>query len=891
MSTLKKVLALTIVFAFAFAMMAGAVTTFTDNSNITNQDQVNLVNALGIMVGYPDGSFGPTKTITRAEAAKMMYVLKTGKDQGSGSYVNAANAFTDVPSSYWAAGYINYCYLNGIIAGIGNNKFDPEGSLTGVQLAKMLLTVIGYNATRANLVGSQWMISTMSLAFDNALFDNYTLDVSASATRQQAAVLFYNAIMAPTVIYNADQGEYSNLTTGLSVNGSTVSTGTTYNPTVGEKYFALEVETGVLYEAGGISLQGGKAAEVANGTFCLDISDPAPAHASGFGMGAAGTVKTFEDNDYSTAAAQAYLGQTVKMVYDTKNDKVYSIVPAKKDIVFSTTAGAISNNHSVNGNSSTDQFKINGKLYQKDSTCLVAFDTGNADGTIDTAYLDKLYTSGVNSMDNVKLVDFNGDGYIDVVYGTESSFGYVSSMDSKSIDFGNSAIDLLDNAGNQQVFATGVTEGSYVTWYKDAATDDYYVKPCTVVTGTVDGIRGTDIRVNGTYYSQGKFSSSQEDAIGGTTAPVSLPKINDNVTIYTDGKYWLGYTVGSSIASGDYAYVVAAQPKSADGFTSAKVQVRIPGEDKVQTYVLNENSTYGPSNATMTMTSISQFVGQYFGYSIKSDGSILLSQGFSNWQQTAQAVTFDSDSNIFTINGSSYLLASDAVIFYNNNGTMSVLGPSDFDTAITSGATITFNYTTSGSFKYINAGILTTTSAINQGGANSDIHYAYTTSTCTTSKDSDGNLIVEYSVWVNGAVTTLKQIDPDSPTTGVGSRQFISYKLGSDGNIKPSYKVQVSSGITGARYGAIAGYNSSTGMITVDINKAGDQAIYKITSDTVVTYVNNLNAAGATGSSFPRISATDLSKGFGNCFIVVNADHPTQLDFIAIDTSDYFPLS
>ena len=495
MSTLKKVLALTVVFAFAFTMMAGAATNFTDNSSITNTDQVNLVNALGIMVGYPDGSFGAAKTITRAEAAKMMYVLKTGKDQGSGNYVSAANPFTDVPSNYWARGYINYCYLNGIIAGVGDNKFDPEGSLTGAQLAKMLLIVLGYSPTKVNLTGAQWVINTMSLAFDNALFDDYTLDVSAPATRQQAAVLFYNTIMAPTVLYNADQGEYSNLTTGLTVSGSTVSTGTTYNPTVGEKYFALEVETGVLFEAGGITLEGGVADTCSDGTFLLDVSDPAPSSVADFG---AGTVKTFEDDDYSTAAAQAYLGQTVKVVYDTKNDKMYSIVPAKKNVVINTTAGAVSSNGSGSIGKTEYQFKISGKLYSKDAD-FIAFDIGNdsdpsdlrggtnfkTDGsTPGVTTFAGLNHDGVNSMDAIKVVDFDGDGDIDIIYGTESTFGYVSFLDSKSIDFGIGSVDLLDNAGDKQVFATGVTEGSYVTWYRDVTTGNYYVKPCTVVTGT-----------------------------------------------------------------------------------------------------------------------------------------------------------------------------------------------------------------------------------------------------------------------------------------------------------------------------------------------------------------------------------------------------------------------
>ena len=437
----------------------------------------------------------------------------------------------------------------------------------------------------------------------------------------------------------------------------------------------------------------------------------------------------------------------------------------------------------------------------------------------------------------------------------------------------------------------------------------------------VDGIRSTDIRVNGTYYGQCKFSEGIEDAEGGITAPVPLPDVNDSVTVYTDGKYWLGFTVGSSTAAGDYCYVVDADPKTGS-FNDAQVEVWIPGEDDTQVYDVDDGSTYYLDSTHKTQTlpldsGISAFKGDYFAYSIKSDGSIELNQNFDHYIQGA-TVSYDEDSDVFTVGGTSYLLASDAVIFYKNttSGKVSVLGPSDFDASFSS-YDITFNYTTSGSFKYIQSGIISDASPVAQGGANSDIKYAYTTGTSTVSKNSDDNTVVEYALWTNGAAATLKQIDPDYTVT-CGSRAFISYKLGSDGNIKPSYKVLVGaatksgstiSGIGGyldvngtpldltddvpaSRYGAIAGYSSSTGMITIDLNKSATpvQSVYKITSDTVVMYVNNLNAAGATGSSYPRVSATDVADGIGNCFFVVDSDHPTQLAFLAIDTSGTFVL-
>ena len=46
----------------------------------------------------------------------------------------------------WSAGYIGYCVQQGILAGTGNGNFDPEGELTGLAFAKMMLVALGYDA-------------------------------------------------------------------------------------------------------------------------------------------------------------------------------------------------------------------------------------------------------------------------------------------------------------------------------------------------------------------------------------------------------------------------------------------------------------------------------------------------------------------------------------------------------------------------------------------------------------------------------------------------------------------------------------------------------------------------------------------------------------------------
>ena len=76
MRTLKKVLALTVVLATLLSISAFAA--FSDEESIDENfvEAVNLLGALNVMTGDTEGTFRPTSTISRAEAAKVLYLLR-----------------------------------------------------------------------------------------------------------------------------------------------------------------------------------------------------------------------------------------------------------------------------------------------------------------------------------------------------------------------------------------------------------------------------------------------------------------------------------------------------------------------------------------------------------------------------------------------------------------------------------------------------------------------------------------------------------------------------------------------------------------------------------------------------------------------------------------------
>jgi uncharacterized protein YkwD len=97
-------------------------------------DYVEEAAALGIILGYPDGTFHPDASITRAQAALML--VRAGGDDLATPVPGALFPFTDVPQYAREAVAIAYC--NQLIAGTTSVVFDPYGSATRGQVATMI---------------------------------------------------------------------------------------------------------------------------------------------------------------------------------------------------------------------------------------------------------------------------------------------------------------------------------------------------------------------------------------------------------------------------------------------------------------------------------------------------------------------------------------------------------------------------------------------------------------------------------------------------------------------------------------------------------------------------------------------------------------------------------
>ena len=244
MRNLKKILALALVFAMAFTFVASAAD-FTDAASIgaSYVDDVNMLVELGVIGGYPDGSFGPQKNITRAEFAKMAYTLKYGSDANGELFAAQKSAFTDVEGNAnvaWAKGYINYCANQKIVSGVGNNKFNPQGNITVAEATKMILVILGCDPAKEGFTGANWASNVVAKAIDLGVFDGWSGDPTALATRELVAKLMKNAVFSPVYTYSAITGVGSQLLLIPDDNGNI------YNATLGEMTMGLKTETGIV---------------------------------------------------------------------------------------------------------------------------------------------------------------------------------------------------------------------------------------------------------------------------------------------------------------------------------------------------------------------------------------------------------------------------------------------------------------------------------------------------------------------------------------------------------------------------------------------------------------------------------------------------------------------
>ena len=141
--------------------------------------------------GYPDGTFKPANSITRAEVVKVLvnaYGIKLSSSN--------ENMFSDVPDGAWYKDYVYAGTTNGFIKGYEDKTFRPNENVSYVELVAMLCRLEKINV-RDSKEGENWYTPYWNTADEAGFFTNYAsndLLPNNKARRDSVVLLVYNAI-------------------------------------------------------------------------------------------------------------------------------------------------------------------------------------------------------------------------------------------------------------------------------------------------------------------------------------------------------------------------------------------------------------------------------------------------------------------------------------------------------------------------------------------------------------------------------------------------------------------------------------------------------------------------------------------------------------------------
>ena len=580
---MKKLLALVLALVMSMSLVTISNAAFKDADKIDHTEAVEVMNALGVINGMPDGSFAPAGNVTRAEMAKMISIIMLG-DIDADAFKGTTTDLKDI-NTHWAEGFIKYCYSQGVIAGNGDGTFAPNANVTAVEAAKMLLVAIGYNATVQGYVGADWTINIIRDAQLSKFFDDLSVTSGKVLTRDEAAQMIYNAVNAKTIeksssvdrltgkitdIYNADGDPLLKKTFGAktwvgSFDGN-------YNTGDTAKKGQIQV-TGKLDTA----TSGSTAADFASDFDIANIGEEVKVI---FKDGKAGTANQPDEKD---TIYGVYLTGATSVVKATANDI--------KDASSYTTAGKIK----VNGT----EYKVAAAANTSDAVVVKNFGASTvAAASADEAGMKAAFSAlSAQKGDTVKFI-LNSDGKVCKAYVTETTLSYISSVNSEKVTVnGIGAIKKADN-----VIYADAAKNDIVTVTAMYPTGDnrvYVVEKADVVSGEVKGFKNVDatktesITLDGTTYKVYNKAAMPSTLANKDNVKTVMANslIGEKFDLYLVNGY-VAAAVQTSESASNYSLVLSTNGGT-KGSTFSPLKLQVLAADGSKTIITVDKDTTG----------------------------------------------------------------------------------------------------------------------------------------------------------------------------------------------------------------------------------------------------------------------------------------------------------
>lgn len=143
-------------------------------------------------------TFAPTGTLSRAEAAQLLYELMT--EQAHKQYDRSDNDFSDVPAGQWYTVAVSTLANVGAITGCGDGTFQPRKSISRAEFVTILTGIYGEDTTKGmpfSDVDRSWYYDAVATAYANGWVSGYTdgtFRPNQTITRAEAVVILNSVL-------------------------------------------------------------------------------------------------------------------------------------------------------------------------------------------------------------------------------------------------------------------------------------------------------------------------------------------------------------------------------------------------------------------------------------------------------------------------------------------------------------------------------------------------------------------------------------------------------------------------------------------------------------------------------------------------------------------------
>ena len=513
MRNLKRALSLAMASVMLLGMMVvGTGASYKDVASDKNVEAIEVLQAIGVMVGDDKGNFNPDQNVTRNEMAVVMANLM---DYRVASY-KGTSPFTDVPE--WAEPYVAACYTNGITSGMSATTYGGDQTVTTAQAALMLMKALGYFQYQSDFDGD-WQLATVKQANLIDLFVNVDSGVREAMTRNDVAQLVLNTLESGMV--QADDDTIKVDTGDVTVEAGKV----TYEYIASKDKYATAISSVTGYGNTSTSTVG-SIVELGEKLYMGDLKKTEDTKDN---FGAPSNKWVYKNNEIGTYAEDAtYVFEGV-----TKSNAVY-------DAVGKTAVSDYYWDFNLNGNvglitsGSTKNIFTQADVKDNNTKDL----TGTGRGTVTYIYVDD---------DAVTVDGKKYDGTVTVCV--------VDTYAAEILQVKDNTITLDDADESDLTYdIEGYDEEDVVLYTKSYDGTNWTVESVLGLAQLVEGeatkVKEKDsVTVDGTTYKYSKTFN--------TSDYVAIESVDETVAFYLDQQGNI-VKIADASESGDYAYVISA---------------------------------------------------------------------------------------------------------------------------------------------------------------------------------------------------------------------------------------------------------------------------------------------------------------------------------------------